>query len=166
MTNSDKPRYHRVSELLGEVNRVIRRPDQIASLLTGRHVSSALRERLMLVVTGVNRCRYCAALHSRIARSCDVPAREVRALLDGATNNAPAEERPALEFAKAWAEGGGAASEEARQALQASYGAEAAAEIELALRLIRVGNLTGNAFDRLLHRVSGGLAGGARPAQD
>jgi hypothetical protein len=46
-----------------------------------------------------------------------------------------------------------------REQVVARYGDNVLEMIELALRMIRVGNLTGNTIDYLLHRISFGRLG-------
>jgi AhpD family alkylhydroperoxidase len=59
-------------------------------------VSPALRERLMLVVTSVNQCHYCAVFHTRAAQLSGLTPSEVALLLVGDLQHAPASELPAL----------------------------------------------------------------------
>jgi AhpD family alkylhydroperoxidase len=70
-------------------------------------VSPALRERLMLVVTSVNQCRYCAAFHTRAAPLSGLVPGEIALLLGGDLQHAPASELPALLYAHGWATAGG-----------------------------------------------------------
>lgn len=135
---------------------------QLAGLRGRGAISPALRERLMLTVTAVNRCRYCAAFHGYVARLSGLAPEEVRALLEGDAAAAPADELPALLYARQWAEAGGKASSELQAQLATVYGAEQARAIERALRMIWIGNLLGNTWDALLFRCSGGRLGGGR----
>jgi AhpD family alkylhydroperoxidase len=135
---------------------------RLAALRASGTVSPALRERLMLVVTSVNRCRYCAAFHTKAAQLSGLTAVEIALLLEGATEGAPAAELPALLYARHWAEAGGQASPELQAALAAHYGADGAAGIERVLRTIWVGNLLGNSWDALLFQLSGGRLGQER----
>ncbi|MCX7790291.1 MAG: carboxymuconolactone decarboxylase family protein [Chloroflexaceae bacterium] len=134
----------------------------LASLRGRGSISAALRERLMLTVTAVNRCRYCAAFHGYVAQISGLAPEEVRRLLEGDAAAAPAAELPALLYARQWAEAGGAAPPELRAQLATIYGAEQARAIERALRMIWIGNLLGNTWDALLFRCSGGRFGGGR----
>lgn len=122
-------------------------------------VDRAFRERLMLAVTSVNRCRYCAAFHAHAARLTGVSAEEAEILLQGRVADAPAREVPALLYALHWAEQDGRPDASLRRQLGEQYGAESAAAIEFALRAIRLGNLAGNTWDAMLHRLSGGRLG-------
>lgn len=124
-----------------------------------QQLTPAFRERLMLAVTAVNGCRYCSYYHSRLALEGGLSQDEINALLAGVCEDCPAEELPAVLYAQHWADTGGQPDPEAQARLLATYGPEAAAAIEVALRMIRMGNYTGNAVDALLYRLSGGRWG-------
>lgn len=129
-------------------------------LMRGVTISQAFRERLMLVVTEVNACRYCSYFHARQALVEGLSRGELETLAAGDFDASPPEERPALLYAQHWAESDGQPEQAARYQLDVLYGAPTAKAIDLALRVIRIGNLTGNTFDYLLFRVSGGRWGG------
>ena len=78
-------------------------------------------------------------------------------------DHSPEGELTALCYARYWAEMDARPEEEARVRLLEMYGAETAARIELALRMIRIGNLTGNLLDYILFRLSFGLIDVNRP---
>jgi hypothetical protein len=63
---------------------------------------------------------------------------------------------PALLYAQHWAEANGQPDVSVRDQILAQYGEQVVEMMELALQLIRTGNLTGNTFDFLLHQVSFG----------
>ena len=113
----------------------------------------------MLTVTAVNQCRYCAYGHTRLALRAGVPREEIHFLLGGAIRDVPAREIPALLYARHWAERDARPDPEARHTLEQTYGPETAAAIDVVLRAIRIGNLTGSAFDALLCRASRGRFG-------
>jgi AhpD family alkylhydroperoxidase len=125
----------------------------------GGRLDPAFRERLMLAVTAVNRCRYCAYVHGQAAVQAGLSREETRRLLSGVVGDCPDEDIPALAYAQHWAEADGNPEPEAQQELAACYGVETAEQIEIALRMIRVGNLAGNTFDALLYFLSGGRLG-------
>ncbi|OIO96277.1 MAG: hypothetical protein AUK03_04240 [Anaerolineae bacterium CG2_30_64_16] len=123
-------------------------------------ISHAFRERLMLVVTEVNGCRYCSYYHAREALKSGISSAELAALLAGQIPaDAPAGEHVALAYAQHWAETDAHPDPEAVQKLIETYGEEKAAAIDLILRMIRVGNLLGNTADYLLYRLSFGRLG-------
>lgn len=125
--------------------------------LRGRgEISPAMRERIMLIVTGVNQCRYCASYHSQAAQLSGLSPEEVALLLGGSTNTVPEAELPALQYAQHWAEAAGQPSSDFRSQLVAHYGEDQAQAIERVLRTIWMGNLLGNTWDAILFRLSGG----------
>jgi AhpD family alkylhydroperoxidase len=117
-------------------------------------IPRAFRERLMLTVTAVNACRYCAAFHRRTAGRLGVPHEEAALLLEGEVAGPP-REVPALLYARHWAEADARPDPAERARLLAGYAPEEIAQVEAAIRLIRIGNLAGNALDRAWRRVSG-----------
>jgi AhpD family alkylhydroperoxidase len=151
--------YPGIRPLLVDLAHIVGRWRVALALARGREISAAFRERLMMVVTAVNRCRHCAHGHAYLASLAGIPKEEIAALLALDLGHAPAAEIPALLHAIHWAESDGAPLQDAAIALRATYGAAAADQIEMALRLIQVGNRVGNSFDYLLGRVSGGRLG-------
>ncbi|MBN1487750.1 MAG: carboxymuconolactone decarboxylase family protein, partial [Anaerolineae bacterium] len=119
----------------------------------------AFKNRLMLAVTQVNACRYCAYHFTREALAAGITQEEVDALLAGSVDNYPEDEAVALVYAQHWADSRGNPVPEARQELIAAYGETKAAAIEVLLRKIMFGNYGGNAVDYVLYKVSRGKAG-------
>lgn len=152
--------YRSPRQLWNDLVCVLRQRHQIRPLMRGQRLSPAFRERLMLAVTQTNRCRYCAAFHGYLAQHAGVSARETGLLLDGIVGDSPAAEQPALLYARQWAASNAAPGDEARRQLVEHYGAATAQDIELALRLIRIGNLSGNLVDLAAYRLSRGRFGG------
>jgi AhpD family alkylhydroperoxidase len=136
------------------------RRQEIRVLMRGEVISHRFRERLMLVVTQVNGCRYCSYAHAREALSKGISQQEIEALGEGMFEGSPPEEVPALLYAQHWAEADGAPETAVREQLVARYGEQRVRLMELALRMIRAGNLSGNTFDYLLYRISFGRWGG------
>lgn len=123
-------------------------------------ISPAFRERLMMVVTEVNGCRYCSYFHARNALTAGVSETELRDLLDRSIpKDTPAEELAALTYAQHWAESDARPDSDAVRCLIETYGQEKADAIHIVLRMIRVGNLLGNLGDYVLFRLTFGLAG-------
>jgi AhpD family alkylhydroperoxidase len=132
---------------------------KIRKLMREDTISPCFRERLMLAVTSVNKCRYCSYGHSRRALVEGVTPEEIQELCLGMFDRSPEEELPALLYAQHWAERGGEVSPEAREKLISTYGPERAEAIEMAIRLIQMGNLLGNTFDYLIFRITFGRKG-------
>ena len=110
----------------------------------------------MLTVTQVNRCHYCAYAHARMALAEGLSHEEIESLGRGSFEGVPQAERPAIRYAQHWAAADGLPDPQAMQELHDRYGEDQAAAIELSLRLIRVGNLMGNTWNKLVRRL--GLA--------
>jgi AhpD family alkylhydroperoxidase len=123
-------------------------------------ITPDFRERLMMVVTEVNGCRYCSHYHARESLAAGVPEAELRELLAGSIpRDAPAEELPALLYARHWAETDARPDPAADRRLTEVYGGERAEAVRIVLRMIRIGNLLGNSADYLLYRLSRGRFG-------
>ena len=159
MSKFERRIYHSLSELLADFRAIMSQRKQISSLMRGEVVAPSLRERLMLAVTAVNRCRYCSYAHAREALSKGISQVEIEALASGMFEDSPPEEVPALLYAQHWAEMNGEPETSVREQVVERYGEQVVEMMELALRMIRAGNLSGNTFDYLLYRVSFGRLG-------
>ena len=127
-----------------------------------RGISPAFRERLILAVTAVNQCRYCAFVHTRAALKSGVSKEEVTGLFSGVFENIPEAERVAVLYAQHWAETKGNPEADAVARLDEAYPPETVAAINATITLINFNNLCGNTFDRTLHLLSFGLLGGGK----
>lgn len=154
-------RTYSFAGLLRDLARVLRQPALALRVGLGSALPPAFRERLYLVVTAVNGCRYCSYLHTRSALAAGLTARDVELLLGGAVQGVPDSEVKALVYAQHWAENGGRSDPESHGILVDAYGPEQTRAIQMALYLIQIGNLTGNSFDYLLFLGSGGRLGSA-----
>jgi AhpD family alkylhydroperoxidase len=151
--------YPSFSKFLKDLSSLLSNRKLIQETMGSNLVLPEFRERLILAVTGVNQCRYCLYAHSRQALKLGINQQEIRELSQGAFDQSPSAEIPALLFAQHWAESGGLVDEEARQCLEATYGSEKSRAIEINLRMIQIGNLLGNTFDYVLYRISFGRWG-------
>jgi AhpD family alkylhydroperoxidase len=122
-------------------------------------ISPAFRERLMLAVTAVYGCRYCSYFHAKRGLKSGVDSEEAVVLLAGSLEMCPTEEAIALLYAQHWAESNANPDTEAVERLERAYGAEKVKAINLALRMVRIGNLAGNLWDYFLYRLSRGKWG-------
>lgn len=151
--------YRSPMQMVADLWRLIRNLRGIGRLMRGDSLEPAFRERLMLAVTAVNECRYCSYGHARQALQHGVTRPEIEALAGGQFDGCPREQLPALLYAQHWAETDGDPDDAARARVCELYGQERADAIELALSLIRVGNLGGNTLDHVLYRASAGRWG-------
>jgi AhpD family alkylhydroperoxidase len=145
--------------LVHDLRRAVGNLRYVLALSSRSGISAGFRERIMMTVTGVNRCRHCAYGHGLLARRAGVAKEEIAALLNRDLANSPDDEVPALLYAIHWAESEGRPSAAARSDLEARYGSDVARQIETAVLLIDIGNRIGNSFDYLLSRISGGRLG-------
>lgn len=122
-------------------------------------ISHGFRERLMLAVTAVNGCKYCSYAHTKQALKTGMSQEEVELLLSGSITNCPEDEHIALIYAQYWAESNARPDSDAIDKLKEVYGEEKTQAIELILRMIRMGNLSGNTWDYFLYRISFGKLG-------
>jgi len=135
--------------------------DELRRANRGGRVSKAFAEKLMLVVSRVNGCRYCCYGHTRAALAAGVSKAELQKLLALELETFPLEEVTALTFAQHYAETQENPDPACWQQLVTAYGAETAQDILAYLRMITFGNLFGNTFDALLSRLGGRPAEGS-----
>ncbi len=151
--------YHNLGEILTDFRAIWSQRDILREAMRENGLDPAFRERLMLVVTGVNGCRYCSYAHAREALSEGIDQKEIDALGEGMFEGSPSEEVPALLYAQHWAEMDGDPEPGVREQIRQRYGKRTLEQMEIALRMIRMGNLLGNTFDYILYRVSFGRWG-------
>ena len=130
--------------------------------LTRQNVPRTLSEKIMLAVTRVNGCRYCSYAHARLALQAGVSEAELADLLAGEFDHIPPHEQTAILFAQHYAEQGDRYDAGAWQKLAETYGADAARDMLVHIRLITFANLYGNTFDALLERLRLRPAAGSR----
>jgi AhpD family alkylhydroperoxidase len=151
--------YRGPKALLVDLRALLSRRQALRAAMRGENLDRAFRERLMLMVTGVNQCRYCSYVHAREALAAGVPSEQIEALAAGAFGENPPHEAPALLYAQHWAEADGRPDPEARRRVLERYGEQRVGSIEAILLMIRMANLLGNTVDYLLYRVSFGRLG-------
>ncbi len=154
--------YRHPSDLLRDAGALLHERKQVRALRSGRMIDRAFQERLMLAVTEVNGCRYCAYAHARLALAAGLSRSDIEGLTRGTFQGSPPEQVPALLYAQHWAENDANPDPEVRRRVVDMYGQEKTEAMELSMRMIRVGNLLGNTWDYLMYRVSFGRCGKAR----
>ena len=151
--------YSSLGEMAADLVWPFKHREKMQQAMRSGLVSPQFRERLMMAVTAVNECRYCAFYHARESERVGLANDEIRTLLSGDLAYAPEEELPALLYAQHYAERNGRPDPITRQSLQTTYGIARAEAIETVLRLIRMGNLLGNSTDWVLYKLSWGRWG-------
>jgi hypothetical protein len=104
--------------------------------------------------------KYCAYFHTKQALKTGLTQEEIDLLLAGSIANCPEDETIALIYSQYWAESNAKPDAEAVDKLNEVYGKEKAEAIHIILRMIRMGNLSGNTWDYFLYRISFGKRGG------
>ena len=107
----------------------------------------------MLAVTAVNECRYCTYAHSKEALKHGIDQFEMEQILSGEFENCPPYEIPAILYAQHWAESDGHPQADILDKLKEDYSSQEVEYIHLYLRMIRLGNLTGNSWDYIISRL-------------
>jgi len=151
--------YHSLREIIADTKIIFSQRTQIKALMRNELISDAFRERVMLAVTEVNGCRYCQYAHAKMALDSGLSQKEIDDLSAGVFHNCPPGEVPALLYAQHWAEENGQPSPETRQEVVDIYDKPTVKAIDLAMRMIRMGNLLGNTWDYVLFRLSFGRLG-------
>lgn len=160
-TNAFSRRIYTWPEFKTAVRDVFGHMDDLRSAVRAGRVSKAFSEKIMLAVTRVNGCRYCAYGHTRAALAAGVAESELHQLMAGDLGGFPEQETIALAFAQHYAESACRPDPAAWQRVETYYGAEPAQDIQTYLRMITFGNLFGNTFDALLSRLGGRPAKGS-----
>ncbi len=120
--------------------------------------SKALRERVMLGVTAINDCRFCAWGHSHWAFSQGVSLEEVNQILgnqDGALKANDPAEAAAILFGQHYAEQLGKIDPDSILNLRNHFSAAQVREILAYVYFITFTNLSGNTVDAVLERIRG-----------
>lgn len=155
-----KRTYGSLAELLSDLSAILSNRTHVKQALRGDLVSPVFRERLMLVVTQINDCRYCSRFHAVQAFNVGVTKKDINMLQVGIIpDGTPQSEITALQFARHWAERNAKPDPAEQTRLEEAYGQETANAIHILLRMIRIGNLTGNTWDYWLYQLSFGRLG-------
>ncbi len=109
----------------------------------------------MMAVTGVNGCRYCSHVHTKMALESGCSPHEIQAILNQDLGQCREDEAIALAFAQHYAETKDTPSLDAFRRVRKYYGRERARDILHYIQMITIGNLAGNTLDAFRSRLSG-----------
>ena len=154
-------RIYTLPTLTADVKHIFDNMDALLSAARSGRISHTFAEKIMLVVTSVNGCRYCSYAHSRAALAAGISEAELHKLMALNLGNFPESEVIALTFAQHYAESCGNTDPVAWKRVISYYGEETANDIMAYLRMITFANLLGNTFDALLSRFTGKSAPGS-----
>lgn len=144
-------RFSGVSEYFQIFFKVFRAMSSIGKTAAEDRISPELSEKIMLAVTGVNKCANCSYLHTRTALEKGVSMNEIRQLLSGEYKGGVQEELPAVLFAQHFAETKGNISPEAEARVVETYGAGKVATMSAYLLSVLFGNLCSNTVYHYTH---------------
>jgi AhpD family alkylhydroperoxidase len=156
MMNGYKKRFYTPRTFWRDLRAVMAGMPAFRDTARSERVSRAFAEKIMLAVTQVNGCRYCAYGHTRMALKEGVSPEEIERILAAELGAFPEEEAVALAFAQHWAETEGQPDPEAERRFREYYGPTISGDILNWMRMISMGNLMGNTLDAILYRL--GLA--------
>lgn len=162
MEKFKKRTFKNLGEFINELKFIIKNRNRIKKLEEGEIIDAKFRQRLMMAVTEVNGCRYCSYYHSKLALKTGISQKELDSLLSGELNGCPEDQILALVYAQHWTEKKGKPDREMRDKVKSEYGTDKFEIINLAVRMINFGNLSGNSFDYFLYKLSFGLLGKSR----
>ena len=151
MQGFDK-RFYTPRSFFCDLRELVARRSEIKETVRSGRVSRAFAEKIMMAVTAVNRCGYCARYHTRLALQEGIPPEEIEKILSLELGDLPPEEAVALAYAQHWAEMEGHPDPDAERRFLETYGPQVSADILNWMRVITIGNLLGNSWDALLWR--------------
>jgi AhpD family alkylhydroperoxidase len=135
---------------------ILKNIPQLHKAFNNKNISKSFAEKIMLVTTAVNGCRYCAWFHAKQALASGMKEDEIKDILNLQFHtDTSGDEIPALLYAQNYAETNRNPDSEISQKLFEYYGNGTANDILLRIRLIYFANLSGNTFDAFLSRIRG-----------
>lgn len=156
MENTFTKRVYSFSLLVTDTLYLIRNFARFNSGLRNRQIGKPFMEKIMLVVTAINGCRYCAWFHAKQAASSGISDSEIKNMLDlQFGTDASEHEMPALLYAQHYTETNRHPDKEMVDNLFSFYGEKTAKHVQVFIRMIYSANLAGNTFDAFLSRLKG-----------
>jgi AhpD family alkylhydroperoxidase len=157
--NNYQGKIYTAGQYIKDIGFVIISIPRLTGAFRNKNISKSFAEKIMLVVTAVNGCRYCSWFHARQAAASGMSSEEIKDILDLQFHARAADyEIPALLYAQNYAETDRNPDALLTEKLIESYGDKTAGDINLYIRMIFFGNLSGNTFDAFLSRMRGAKA--------
>jgi AhpD family alkylhydroperoxidase len=156
MMNAFKKRIFTPIETFKTAIRFIKYLPVILKVLVRPSISRGLREEIVLAVTLVNDCRYCAWGHTHIAIHNGVDMDELHHLLQtGKSSKLSDKDATAILFAQHYADVKGKIEENTKDKLNEFFTPWQVLEIMVSIYSILLGNCFGNIVDAFYHRLKG-----------
>jgi len=153
LMNGFKKRFYTPRTFFHDLREVLSGLPSFRDTAHSGRVSRAFAEKIMLAVTQVNGCRYCAYGHTRVAMKEGVAPEEIERIMAAELGEFAEQEAVALAFALHWAETAGRTDPEAERRFREYYGPVISGDILNWMRMIQMGNLMGNTLDAVLYRL-------------
>ncbi|MGQ9844218.1 MAG: carboxymuconolactone decarboxylase family protein [Spirochaetota bacterium] len=120
------------------------------------NISKSFIEKIMLVVTAINGCPYCAWFHAKKALEAGLSKEDIKTMLALQFDARATDfETIALLYAQNYTETNRNPDQAITKKLYEFYGKKTARHIITIVRMIYFGNLSGNTFDAFLSRLKG-----------
>jgi AhpD family alkylhydroperoxidase len=156
MSQTFHKRVYRTGQFFGDIFFLLIRLPSIINAYRSKRVPWSMAEKIMLAVTAVNRCQHCARFHGALAQISGVEAEEIAGLLQMEIGrDVSSYERPALQFAQEYAQTERNPSAGNLVELKRFYDDDIVKDIMIYIRMITLGNLSGNTVDAFVERLSG-----------
>lgn len=156
MNNGFDKRIYTPGLWIGDTLFLLRNLPALIGVMRNTDISRAFMEKIMLVVTAVNGCVYCAWFHAKTALSSGLSQEELKNTVNLQFQaDASDFEITALLYAQHYAETNRRPDPDMSRRLVAFYGDQTARHIKLIIRMIFFGNLAGNTFDAFISRLRG-----------
>ena len=134
-------------------------PAIAAAFKPGTGLDPAFREKLMVAVSLLNRCRHCTAIHTAWGELAGLTDEELARLGDLEPDEFDRGEWVAVEYARCIARGGTGAGPLETE-LRRLYSPSEVAGIQAVVKMIDLANRCGNTFDAFEERLKGNGGGG------
>ena len=144
------------SVFLNDVGFFVSKTPGIIGAMRNKKISSAFKEKIMIVTSAVNGCVYCSWFHAKQSISSGISEEEVKNMLNLQFHaDASDFEIIALLYAQHYAETDRNPDSEMTSKLFGYYGDKTSKHILLFIRMIFFGNLLGNTWDAMISRFKG-----------
>jgi len=129
---------------------------KILKIFTNKNTNNKLTEKILMVISVANDCKYCIWLDVNLAEKRGVTASEIQQLLNlNLDSEIPEQELNALIYAQHYAESNGKPNPIMTQNLFDFYGNNEAKKILLTIRAEMFGNLYFNTWKAFISRLKG-----------
>ena len=127
----------------------------IFNTLKSKRISRKFKEKILLTITAVNKCRYCTMVQTRISQKMGLSRDDIKKIFSFSFNELEEDEINAIIFAQHYAENNQKPSKKAVKDLLSSYDIEKVRDILNYIILITYGNLMGNTIESFESRLKG-----------